>query len=191
MRSEMRRRPCLQKGCTIAAVVLAFTALGAAFSSGISSADTLRVPIPDGWVMGNVIDNQKTGYLLMQFVPAGQTVENPTETIVVEDSLRWAGAPATPYLKMHQWKTRVQAECGERTFWNALQQGPNWILYEWKTLSLQCRLKQPDQHAITTILYGLRNIWTVTYSGRVKDFLPPEVRDWWIAWLSGIEIVPQ
>lgn len=133
------------------------------------------------------MENQK-GYSQMQFVPPGQTVEHPMDILTVEDFARWT-APTTPFLMMHQLKTHIQGQCGARTFWNILQQRSSVILYEWKTSN--CRNKQPDQHAITKILYGPSDVWVVTYSGRLRD-LPAETRDWWISWFTyGIEIVVQ
>lgn len=133
-----------------AAIVLAVNVLVVALAVEITRADTLQFDAPDGWVIVNAVEDQRRGYSVTQFAPAGQTVEAWTELLTVEDLARWS-VPNEPFLMMHSLKTHMQGRCGTSTFWNVLERRNNSIVYEWKTSNCS---KERDQHAMVKILYG-------------------------------------
>ena len=159
---------------TIIAFVLIYLFLGAgcATTQQNEQADQakpqeegLQWSIPAGgthWVTGNskYIEGK---YSLTELVPKGETVQNWSELITIQN---FASVLGTPEAHLNQLKTIREKHCPGSTTWNVIAKDEHSILYEWK--AKPCA-GWPDQHEISRFIDGQWNRFRIAYTAKVKE----------------------
>ena len=116
-------------------------------------------------------------YTITELVPEGETVQNWSELITIQN---FAGMSGTPENLFEQLKAIRERTCPGSTKWTLIEKDDRSILYEWR--ATPCA-GYPDQHEISRIIDGNWNRFRIAYTAKVSE-ISAEKRDIMIQSLS-------
>ena len=158
-------------------VILIFLFLGVGCATTQHRQEAIRWSFENAhWVLG-YSKEVKGKYSIIEFVPKGETVEDWSELVTIQDFANISGSPET---FLNQLKSLREKLCPGSTIWNVIAKDEHSILYVWK--AKPCA-GWPDQHEISRILDGKWNRWRIAYTAKVQE-ISKEKRNKWIQSLS-------
>lgn len=140
-------------------------------------------PSQGGWVKGytQVVPNE---YAIDEWVRAGETIDNWSELVTMQNLRRSVVLPGTPQKMMEGLRTAMLKRC-PGTRWEVVEEDANSILYEWSFAA--CPGQTYDQYELARIIYGKFNIWRLAYTTKAAG-LDPAARSTWLARLREVRV---
>jgi hypothetical protein len=149
---------------------------------GLAGQESLRFAPPPDWAPGNT--QQTRDQLLMEFVKKGETIDNWTELLTMQQLRRKRGA-SSPREFYESARQMQEKRCPGSNEWAVVvEEGDAALVYEGK-LTTACDTN-PPQSELVRLLFGRNTIYRVAYTTRAP--WTPEVRAKWLAWLSEVSL---
>jgi hypothetical protein len=121
---------------------------------------------------------------IIELVTAGETVENWTRLLTIQDYNKAFIPAATADQMMSGVRARITAQCPNAR-WNVIQRTDTTVLYEFKIANCSAA---PDQHEIAVFLSGRDNLFRIGYATKLNE-MPAADRTKWIGVLSNAKII--
>jgi len=140
-----------------------------------------QVPSDREWVLG-FLEEKPGEFSITEFVPKGETVENWSELMTIQNFAKTRGSPEEFFEGL---KALREKRCPGSTTWNVINKDERSILYEWK--AKPCA-GFPEQHEISRIIDGKWNRFRIAYTAKVSE-IPAETRDAFVQSMADATVV--
>ena len=147
--------------------------------------DELILKIPPNWKQGNIAEDRRTQYAIVELIRPNEDIHSWTE-LLTNISFPTPRHIHKPEDFLDALKAQREKECPGSTVWNVIGKDEDSITYEWH---FQSCLGQPEQIEIAKILLGKHTLYTVQYAKKVKE-LPADERDTWLKWFGDVKLTP-
>jgi hypothetical protein len=114
-------------------------------------------------------------YAILEFVREGDDINSWKELVTIQSFGKSRGY-RSPLETLDELKALREKECPGVTQWNVIDKAERSILFEWHVTGC---LGWPEQHEVSRILYGKRNVFVLHYAAKVHE-LTPDTRAEWI-----------